>query len=154
MKKRLFLNNIRSAHNVGAMFRTADGAGVEHIYLGGYTPTPVDRFARVQPEIAKTSLGANETVPWEYVKSGGEAAALCALQSEGYTVVVVEQALRSISLYDFNVPEQVVYVVGNEVSGVDQDIIAVADVVIEIPMHGTKESLNVSTTAGIVLFTQ
>jgi tRNA G18 (ribose-2'-O)-methylase SpoU len=65
MQKRLFINNVRSAHNVGAMFRTADGAGVEHLYIGGYTPIPTDRFGRPQPEIAKTSLGACDTVPWE-----------------------------------------------------------------------------------------
>lgn len=154
MAKRLFLNNIRSAHNVGAMFRTADGAGVERVYLGGYTPAPVDRFARTQPEIAKTSLGASETVAWESVTHGGEAAVLTQLQEQGYTVVAVEQTNDSRSIYDFSVPENVVYVFGNEVDGVDPALLAVADTIIEIPMCGSKESLNVATTAGIVLFTR
>jgi len=152
--KRVFLNNIRSAHNVGAIFRTADGAGVERVYLAGYTPTPIDRFARPQPEIAKTSLGACETVAWQYVSGGEEVATLQALQAEGFTIVAIEQASQSISLYDFSVPERVVYVFGNEVSGVATDILQIADRVVEIPMHGTKESLNVATTVGIVLFTR
>lgn len=154
MQKRLFLNNIRSAYNVGAMFRTSDGAGVERMYVGGYTPTPIDRFGRVQPEIAKTSLGASATVAWEHVASGEELATLQSLQSDGFAVVAIEQTANSTSLYDFVVPEKVLYVLGNEVDGVSPHIIAVADQVIEIPMAGTKESLNVATTAGIVLFTR
>ncbi|MAZ30054.1 RNA methyltransferase [bacterium] len=154
MAKRLFLNNIRSAHNVGAMFRTADGAGVERVYLGGYTPNPIDRFNRVQPEIMKTSLGACETVGWEHVKRGDEVAALQKLQADGCTVVAVEQTPESISMYDYTVPKEVVYVLGNEIDGVEAAILEIADVVIEIPMEGAKESLNVATTAGIVLFTR
>ncbi|HMA79216.1 MAG TPA: TrmH family RNA methyltransferase [Candidatus Paceibacterota bacterium] len=153
MQIRLFLNNIRSAHNVGAIFRTADGAGVEHVYLGGYTPTPIDRFGRRQPQIAKTSLGASETVPWEAVPIGEEVAVLRALQDAGFAVVAVEQAVDSVSLYEFVPPARVVYVLGNEVAGVDSAILDVADTVLEIPLRGVKESLNVATTGGIVLFT-
>jgi tRNA G18 (ribose-2'-O)-methylase SpoU len=152
MQKQLFLDSIRSAHNVGAIFRTADGAGVERIYLGSYTPTPIDRFGRVQPEIAKTSLGAATTVPWEHVPADEQVVQLRQLQAKGYTIVAVEQTPVSVSLYDFSVPERVVYVVGNEVTGVAPEILAVADVVLEIPMQGTKESLNVATATGIVLF--
>lgn len=152
LEQRLFLNNIRSAHNVGAMFRTADGAGVHRLYLGGYTPLPVDRFARVQPEIAKTSLGASATLPWEHVASGSEVAVLTALKQSGFSIVAVEQTAQSISLHQFTVPERVVYILGNEVTGVTDELLAIADVVVEIPMHGSKESLNVATTAGIVLF--
>ena len=158
MKKQIILDNIRSAHNVGSIFRSSDGAGVEKIYLVGPTPTPVDRFGRSQPEIVKTSLGASESIPWEHVGSADsesveEALSLIAsLKKDGFAIVVVEQAPDSISLYDFEVPQKVVYVMGAEVEGVHQEIIEVADVVVEIPMAGMKESLNVSVTAGIVLF--
>lgn len=154
MSIHLFLNNIRSAHNVGAMFRTADGAGVDRVYLGGYTPAPIDRFGRLQPEIDKTSLGASSVVPWEVVPGGEEVACLRAAQSAGYAVVAVEQAPQSTSLYNFTVPSKVLYVVGNEVVGVDPEILALADTILEIPLRGMKESLNVATAAGIVLFTR
>jgi len=152
------LDNVRSAHNVGSVFRTCDGAGVEQLYLVGTTPAPIDRFGREQAEIKKTSLGATESVAWESVGSAesfstDEAVrAITRLQANGYTVVAVEQTTDSISLYDFVVPEKVVYVFGAEVTGVHADILSVVDQVVEIPMAGMKESLNVSVTAGIVLF--
>lgn len=152
MEKILFLNNIRSAHNVGAMFRTADGAGVSQIYLGGYTPTPIDRFGRQQPALFKTSLGATESIPWEHIALGQEVAQLGMLQQAGYQIVAVEQSSTSITYYDFAVPEKVVYVLGNEIDGVDAAILEMADTTVEIPMQGQKESLNVATTAGIILF--
>lgn len=148
----IFLNNIRSAHNVGAIFRTAEGAGVEKIYLGGYTPTPVDRFNRPQPEITKTSLGASELVPWEHITSGEEVVTLQRLQADGMTIVTVEQTSEAVSLYDFVVPDNVVYIFGNEVSGVELGLIDIADQCMQIPMAGQKESLNVATTVGIVVF--
>lgn len=154
MQIHLFLNNVRSAHNVGAIFRTADGAGVAQIYLGGYTPSPLDRFGRVQPAIAKTSLGAAETVPWQTVTPGGEVAVLKRCRQAGYAVVALEQHPTSTSIYDFTVPERVVYVVGNEVDGVQSDILALADTIVSIPMHGYKESLNVATATGILLYTR
>ncbi len=158
MQKRIILDNIRSAHNVGSIFRSADGAGVEKIYLVGPTPTPIDRFGRIQPEIAKTSLGANDSIPWEHIGKAGSGSVqealvlITQLKEKGFTIVAVEQAQHSISLYDFTVPEKVVYILGAEVEGVHREIIDVADVVLEIPMAGIKESLNVSVTAGIVLF--
>jgi len=152
MSKIVFIDNIRSAHNVGSIFRTSDGAGVEKIYIGGYSPTPIDRFGRVQPEIKKTSLGAAEIIPWEHVPLGKTKEALQQLKSEGYAIVAVEQTKDSVSLYDFQVPEKVCYIVGNEVEGVQPDILEIADAVLEIPMSGIKESLNVSVTTGIVLF--
>ena len=158
MQKRIILDNIRSAHNVGSIFRSSDGAGVEKIYLVGPTPTPIDRFGRAQPEIVKTSLGASESIPWEHVgetdsESVQESIALITqLKQEGFNIVAVEQSSKSISSYDFKIPEKVVYIVGAEVEGVHQEIIDVADVVVEIPMAGVKESLNVSVTAGIILF--
>ena len=152
------LDNIRSAHNVGSVFRTSDGAGVQTIYLVGTTPAPIDRFGRVQPEIHKTSLGATETVSWERVGSASslsttEAEALVQkLKADGYAVVAVEQTKTSIPIAEFKRPEKVAYIFGAEVDGVQPELIAAADQVIEIPMAGTKESLNVSVTAGIVLF--
>ena len=157
-EKRIILDNIRSAHNVGSIFRSADGAGADKIYLVGPTPTPVDRFGREQPEIVKTSLGASQSIPWEHIGesssvSTNEALTLItSLKQEGFTVVAVEQASQSISFYDFEVPDKVVYIMGAEVDGVQKELIEAADVVVEIPMKGIKESLNVSVTAGIILF--
>ena len=157
-EKIVIIDNVRSAHNIGSIFRTSDGAGVSKIYLVGSSPTPVDRFGRSQLEIAKTSLGASESVAWEHIgvadeKSADEAIGLIGrLQSEGYTVVAVEQAPDSLSLYDFEVPEKVAYIFGTEVDGVQEQLVQVSDAIIEIPMKGIKESLNVSVAAGIVLF--
>jgi tRNA G18 (ribose-2'-O)-methylase SpoU len=148
--KYLILENIRSAHNVGAMFRTADGAGVDKIFLVGYTPTPIDRFGRVQPEISKTSLGACTEIPWRQVQSTVEL--LAELQTAGCTVVAVEQTARSIPLKEFTVPKKVAYIMGNEVTGVEPETVERCDVVVELPMLGVKESLNVATTAGIVMY--
>lgn len=150
--KFVILDNVRSAHNVGSIFRTADGAGVEKIFLIGVTPCPIDRFGRKQPEIMKTSLGAAETVPWEH-KSDDEALELIRqLQSGDVTVVAIEQTPSSISLDQFQVPNKVAYVFGNEIDGVQPALIDASDKVLEIPMKGKKESLNVSVTAGIILF--
>jgi len=148
----LLLHNIRSRHNVGSIFRTADGAGVSRIYLAGYTPAPIDRFGRPVAELEKTSLGACHMVPWEIVTD--TLTCIKEQQAQGVQVVVVEQTEGSISLYDFTPSDDVLYIVGNEVAGVLPEICAAADVVIEIPMAGQKESLNVSTATGIVLFQQ
>jgi 23S rRNA (guanosine2251-2'-O)-methyltransferase len=151
-EKVVILDNIRSAHNVGSIFRTSDGAGVVHIYVCGYTPAPIDRFGRTVAEIKKTSLGASESVPWTAVSEADIASLAARLKAEGCSIVVVEQAEGSVLLNDFSVPEKVVYVLGNEIDGVSPTWLAVADVVVEIPMQGMKESLNVSVCAGIVLF--
>ena len=148
--KYLLLDNIRSAYNVGAIFRTADGAGVAKVIIGGYTPAPTDRFGRVQAEIKKTSLGASETMTWEKVDT--LAKMICKLQSEGFTVVAVEQTPNAQSLPDFVEPTKVAYVLGNEIEGVGEDVLALVDTAVEIPMLGQKESLNVSVAAGIVLY--
>lgn len=150
--KYLILPDIRSAYNVGAMFRTADAAGVAKVFLTGYTPTPIDRFGRVQGEIEKTSLGASVTMDWEQVPD--LPAVIKSLQKEGVTVVAVEQSEKSVSLTDFQVPENVAYIMGNEVTGVDEEILQIVDVILELPMLGKKESLNVATTAGVVLYHQ
>lgn len=158
--KRVILYNIRSAHNVGSVFRTSDGAGVEKLYLIGPTPLPIDRFGRTQPEIQKTSLGASESVAWEHVGEAGDEsrqaclALIARLQREGQLVAAVELTEQATSIYDFTVPENVTYLFGSETEGVPAEVIRACDAVIEIPMQGIKESLNVSVTAGIVLFHQ
>ena len=148
--KYLIIENVRSAYNVGAMFRTADGAGVSKVFLIGYTPAPVDRFGRVQLEIEKTSLGASQTISWEACKTTAEI--LPTLQADGFTIVAVEQSDRSVSLKDFVVPKKVAYIMGNEVTGVEESTLSLVDQVVDLPMLGSKESLNVSVTAGIVMY--
>jgi len=152
MDKIIILDNIRSAHNVGSIFRTADGAGVKKIYLLGYTPAPIDRFGRKQTEIAKTSLDASEFVSWESVPSGSELSLIQTLKSAGYQIVAVEQSPQAVDFYNFKVPDKVCYILGNEVNGVGEELLKVVDTIVEIPMAGKKESLNVSVTTGIILF--
>ena len=148
--KYLILENIRSAYNVGAMFRTADGAGVSKIFLIGYTPAPLDRFGRVQGEIQKTSLGASQEIPWEHTND--VTTVIRNLQAKGVLVAAVEQGDQATPLAGFRVPENIAYVVGNEVGGVSKEALSATDIIIEIPMLGTKESLNVSVAAGIILY--
>jgi 23S rRNA (guanosine2251-2'-O)-methyltransferase len=139
------LDNIRSMHNVGSVFRTADAFLAEGVCLCGYTPQPPHR------DIHKTALGATETVDWIYFPSTLEA--VKALKERGYKVFAVEQAEGSISLEKFSLPGVGIAVVfGNEVGGVDAEVIALCDGCIEIPQFGTKHSLNISVAAGIVLW--
>jgi 23S rRNA (guanosine2251-2'-O)-methyltransferase len=146
----LLLHDIRSAHNVGSIFRTADAAGVVKIHITGYTPAPMDAFNRPRKEIAKVALGGEKMVPW--VKE--EDAALCIdkLKKEGFQVIALEQAPNSIDYKNIPLEEKVLIIPGNEVEGVPQDILKLCDVVAEIPMRGGKESLNVSVSTGIALF--
>lgn len=146
----VLLHNIRSTHNVGSIFRTADAAGVSRVYLTGYTPTPTDRFGRVQKDIAKTALGAEKFLPWEHRVS--PARLISKLKKEGWEVVGVEQDARARDYRTFRVKGKTMLVFGNEVTGISKDIRKRCDSLIEIPMHGKKESLNVSVAAGIVLF--
>lgn len=150
LMKYLILDNIRSTHNVGSIFRTADGAGVKKIFLCGYTPSPVDRFNRPVPAILKTSLGATETVEWE--ADSDVVSVVCRLKEQGFLIVSVEQTEQSISFHSFTSPEKVAFILGNEIDGVQPAVLSASDVVIDIPMNGKKESLNVSVAAGIVLF--
>lgn len=146
----VLLHNIRSTHNVGSIFRTADAAGVSRAYLTGYTPTPTDRFGRVRKDIAKTALGAEKSVTWEHHAS--PARLVSRLKKEGWSVVGVEQSPRSVDYRKFKVRKPTLFILGNEVSGVPKSVLNKCDAVIEIPMHGKKESLNVSVAAGIILF--
>jgi tRNA G18 (ribose-2'-O)-methylase SpoU len=144
------LYNVRSAYNVGAIFRSADGAGVTKMFLVGYTPAPIDRFGRVVAEIQKTSLGASNVVPYEKVDD--IFVLIAKLQVDGVEVVAVEQSKDSVSLYEYVPAHDVAYIMGNEIDGVPAAVIDVCDKSLEIPMAGLKESLNVAVTAGIVLF--
>jgi tRNA G18 (ribose-2'-O)-methylase SpoU len=148
--KQVILCDIRSHYNVGAIFRTCDAAGVAKVWLAGVTPSPKDRFGRAVPEIHKTALGAEETIPSESVTD--VVVTIKKLQAAGSVVVAVEQAPNSIVLSDFVVPEDVVYVLGSETEGLSAEVLTSVDMVVEIPMLGTKESLNVSVACGVVLY--
>ncbi len=140
------LDNVRSMHNVGSIFRTSDAFLIEKIILCGYTPRPPHR------DINKTALGATETVAWEYVDA--TTTAILELKRRGYWIAAIEQAGESIMLPEIKLPENrpVCVVFGNEVDGVDDDVLALCDAAIEIPQMGMKHSLNVSVAAGIVLY--
>jgi len=139
------LDNIRSMHNVGSVFRTADAFLAGGIYLCGYTPQPPHR------DIHKTALGATETVDWLYFSSTKEA--VLKLKQRGYKVYAIEQVENSIPLQQFNRGnDQVALVFGNEVEGVDEEVLPLCDGSIEIPQFGMKHSLNISVAAGIVLW--
>jgi len=150
MKLFVVLHNIRSAHNVGSIFRSADGAGVDTIFLCGYTPAPTDRFGRPVDEILKTSLGATSTVQWEQCDE--TVACLESLRQRGVTIVAVEQCPNAALYTEMAYPNDVAFVFGNEIDGVPKEVCDMADSVVYIPMHGKKESLNVGVSAGIVLF--
>ncbi len=149
-------HNIRSTHNVGAIFRTAEGFGVGNIILSGYTPypkTPGDTrlphiSEKLHKQIHKTALGAEEIVPFEY----HEQLDIAKLSDSGFTIVGLEQASHSSMLNTYVPPEKIALILGEEVQGIPSDIIAMCDDIIEIPMKGKKESFNVSVAAGIALY--
>lgn len=142
----IVLDNIRSLHNVGAAFRTADAFRIEKIYLTGITGTPPHR------EIHKTALGATESVDWQYDEH--PAHTVKKLKDEGYTILIVEQTTESIPLQNFQPSPDVKYclVFGNEVNGVSEEVILHGDIALEIPQSGTKHSLNISICLGIVVW--
>ncbi len=151
----LILDNIRSAHNVGAMFRTADGAGVERLYLVGITPQPTAKklyLTDAEKTLRKTALGAEENVAWQSVKTIGPL--LKKLKKEGYVLVALEQSEQSIDYRLWSPPQSglIALIVGNEVEGVSVKTLAQCDTVIELPMRGRKNSLNVSVAAGIAMY--
>jgi tRNA G18 (ribose-2'-O)-methylase SpoU len=138
------LENIRSAYNVGSVFRTSDAFLIEAIYIIGYSAKPPHK------EIKKTALGAEDTVEWKHFKTSAEA--LEELKSKGYKIYAVEQVENSISLEKFTSRDNVAIVFGNEVTGVEQSTIALCDGSIEIPQLGMKHSLNIATAVGVVLW--
>ena len=164
----ILLHNVRSAHNVGSIFRTGDAARVSRIFLSGYTPVPIDRFGRVQKEISKTALGAEKTLMWEYYVSSTPL--ITRLKKEGWRIIGVEQDERAKNFRSFQPSGRTLFIFGNEVRGLSKQLRHLCDALVEIPMRGTmvrqahhpknqnpehrrgKESLNVSVAAGIILF--
>lgn len=164
------LHNIRSVHNVGSIFRTADAVGVQKIYLCGITPEPCDRLGNLRKDFAKVALGAERYVPWEQAKSS--ARAIAALKKDGWKIFAIEQSGKSAPYYKIftgkqrSKEEKVALILGDEVRGLPPSILNRADRILEIPMRGTtvrdfrhpkhsgegKESLNVSVAFGIVAF--
>ncbi len=150
----VILDNIRSLHNVGSIFRTSDAVGVEKIYLCGITPTPTDRFGNLLNDFAKTALGAEKTVPWEKVSSNWRCVER--LKREGFFVIAFEQTPEAQDIFSFRSSvslEKIVLVMGNEVNGVSKATLKRADISLEIPMVGKKESLNVAVAFGIAVYT-
>jgi len=149
-------HNIRSTHNVGAIFRTAEGFGISKIILSGYTPYPQTNSDTRLPHIAekltkqisKTALGAEAIVPFEYL----ELPPLDELKTDGYTVIALEQAENSIALAHYSPPQKVALLLGEEVEGITKELLAQCEAIIEIPMVGKKESFNVSVATGIALY--
>lgn len=146
----LILHNIRSVHNVGGLFRTADAAGVSKIFLVGFTPAPLDRFGRSRKDFSKTALGAEKTVPWESVKT--LPSLVKRLKGEGVSILGLELSDRSLPYQTVKPSFPVALVLGNEVKGLTKKEMDLCDVLIEIPMAGKKESLNVGVAGGIALF--
>ena len=144
----LILDNIRSTHNVGSIFRTADAAGVSKIYLLGVTPDPVDRFGRDRKDIAKVALGAEKTIPWQHVSTEEELFE----KLEGFQIVSIEQNEKSVDYKSVELKEKAAIIMGAEVEGVSKKLLEKSDIVAEIPMKGDKESLNVSVAVGVVLY--
>jgi len=148
VKKVVILDNIRSVHNVGSIFRTSDALGIDKIYLCGCTPTPTDRFGRARNDLAKVALGAEKDIVSEYYVETTEI--IKKLKKEGFQIIAVEQNKKSIDYKKIEVKHPIAIVMGNEVGGIDKKTLALCDVIVEIPMLGNKESLNVSVAFGIV----
>lgn len=153
MKKQeniLIINDIRSVTNVGAMFRTADAAGINKIYLTGFSPTPLDRFGNIRKDMVKSALGAENFIAWEYKKN--ILPLLKKFKEEKYLIIGIEQDKKSVDYKKVKIKEKNVFIVGAEVTGIPKNILQKCDVIAEIPMKGKKESLNVSVACGIALF--
>jgi len=162
----VILYNIRSLHNVGSIFRTADAAGVEKIYLCGITPAPIDEFGKPRSQLTKVSLGAEKYVKWEKIGSTNSPQAaqatlrlLKSLKKQGYKIFAIEQNKKSIPYYKVKISgnrlrsrPRAALVLGNEIKGLPSSILKRADKILEIPMYGKKESLNVAVAFGIVVF--
>ncbi|HSW37264.1 MAG TPA: TrmH family RNA methyltransferase [Candidatus Saccharimonadales bacterium] len=151
-------HNLRSTHNVGSLFRTAEGLGVEKIYLSGYTPYPLAKDDQRLPHLAhkigrqihKTALGAETMVAWEQIPD--IISLVASLKSAGFIVVALEQDQQAIQLPDFKPSEKLALVLGREVEGIEENVLAACDQIIEIPMLGHKESFNVVQAAAMALY--
>jgi tRNA G18 (ribose-2'-O)-methylase SpoU len=163
MKITVIAHDVRSVHNVGSIFRTADAAGVTKIFLCGITPAPLDRFKEVRADFAKVALGAEKYIPWESAPT--TAGVIKRLKKEGYAIFALEQSERSVPYYQVARGEcaasgaqlafadaRIAIILGNEVKGLPPSVLRAADRILEIPMMGKKESLNVAVAFGIVVF--
>lgn len=154
----LIAHNLRSCHNVGSLLRTAEGLGIQKVYLSGYTPYPLktsdERLPhlaqKLDKQISKTALGAEKTQQWE--QSSQVETVIQKLRADGYRIVALEQSPHSIPLPTYATPEKIAILVGREVEGVEADVLALCDDVVEIPMFGSKESFNVVQAAGMALY--
>jgi 23S rRNA (guanosine2251-2'-O)-methyltransferase len=146
------LDNLRSVHNVGSIFRTCNAVGVDKIYLCGTTPTPLDHKGLKRKDFAKVALGAEETLTWEYCESTAQC--VKKLKDEGCYILSLEQDENAIDYKAVDILDKkdIAFILGNEVEGITKDILKSSDVILEIPMLGTKESLNVTIAAGIVFY--
>lgn len=154
----LIAHNVRSVHNVGSLLRTAEGLGVEKVYLTGYTPHHKvaddarlpHEIAKIEKQLRKTALNAEQTLAWEYSKDLDTV--LETLKTEGYILAAVEQSPTSVSLPEYATPDKIALLVGREVEGVEPEILEKMDVHLEIPMFGSKESFNVVQAAAMALY--
>jgi len=146
----LILHDIRSVQNVGAIFRTADAIGVSKIIISGHTPAPIDRFGRERGDLKKTALGAEKTIPWEQVKNINTK--IKNLKRDGFSIIALEQNPKSIDYKKYKPKEKTAIIIGSEVLGVSEKNLSLCDYILEIPMNGEKESLNVSVATGILLY--
>ena len=138
----ILVENIRSVHNVGSIFRSADGFGAEKIYLSGYTAHPP------REDLHKTALGSEDAVPWEYFENPLDVAKV--IKKQGMPLILIEQTKQSKSMYEIDWEFPLCFIVGNEVSGVSEELSNMANIHVELPMRGVKQSLNVSVAAGVV----
>jgi 23S rRNA (guanosine2251-2'-O)-methyltransferase len=154
----LILHNIRSAHNVGSILRSSDGFGTAHVYFTGYTPYPAQEDdvrmphvrEKIERQIEKTALGAQKTVPWSHNENINKV--LDDLRNKGFLVAALEQTSKATDLKKFHSEKNIALILGNEVDGVDKEILEAADIHLQIPMHGKKESFNVAIAGSIALY--
>ncbi len=146
----VLLHNIRSTHNVGSIFRTSDALGITKIYLSGFSPTPVDKFGKPRKDITKVALGGEKNISWEYSKNPEKI--IKKLKKSNYQIIGLEQTKNSQDYKKVKIESPALFIVGNEVEGIERKILSLCDVVVEIPMKGKKESLNVSVAFGVALF--
>jgi tRNA G18 (ribose-2'-O)-methylase SpoU len=153
----LIIHNVRSAHNVGSMLRTAEGLGIDEVVISGFSPYPAtenDRrlpheASKIHRRIAKTSLGAEKTVSWKHEAFKD---AVSRLKTEGYVIAALEQTADSVNLTDYSPPPKIALIAGNEVEGLDSESLRLSNVTLEIKMLGQKESFNVGAAAAMALF--
>lgn len=146
------LDNLRSIYNVGSIFRTANAVGIDKIILCGTTPTPLDKKGLKRKDFAKVALGAEDTIAWEY--KGETVETLKNLRQEDYYIIAFEQDGRAVDYKEVTIKkrENIAFVIGHEVDGITQDVLEECDVIAEIPMLGTKESLNVTIAFGVAAY--